>query len=213
MGRQASALPAGRNARSPRRKSELTKQRILTAAATVFRDKGYAHTRIADVAEEASTHAGAIYYYFASREELVEHVLAMAVTQLIEAVRSELAKLPPDADYRTKISTAIAAHLLHALTRDVFTAAFTRIHNQIAPDLHARYATHLHDYGHLWDALMRDAQTAGEIRADLDPRVMRLSLMGSMIWSLEWYREGRMTPEEIARQMSVAFFEGTGARP
>lgn len=212
MGEQGKIVPSGRSAKSPRRKSELTRQRILVAAATVFRDKGYAHTRIADVAAAANTHAGAIYYYFASREELVEEVLAIAVTQVTQAIRSELAKLPADATYRTKISTAIAAHLLHALTRDVFTAAFTRIHNQISPELHARYSTHLHEYGGVWDRLMRDAQKAGEIRGDLDPRVMRLSLMGSMIWSLEWYRDGGMTPEEIARQMSVTFFEGTAPR-
>lgn len=212
MGRQTSVAPAVGNARSPRRKSELTRQRILVAAATVFRDKGYAHTRIADVAEEANTHAGAIYYYFASREDLVEQVLAMAVSQLTAAVRTELTKLPADADYRTRISAAIAAHLLHALTRDVFTAAFTRIHNQISPELHTRYASHLHEYGELWDNLMREAQKAGQIRPDMDVSVMRLSLMGSMIWSLEWYREGRMTPEDIARQMSLTLFEGVAAK-
>jgi TetR/AcrR family transcriptional regulator, cholesterol catabolism regulator len=208
---QAKPRPAGEGVRSPRRKSELTRQRILEAAATIFRDKGYAHTRIADVAKEAETHAGAIYYYFASREELVEEVLVLASTRLLQAVKNELAKLPPDASYRQKVSAGIAAHLLHTLSRDVFTGAFSRIHNQISPELHDRYVSHLQDYGALWDGLLRDAQAAGEIRKDLDPSVMRLTLIGSMIWSLEWYREGRRTPEEIATQMSIAFFEGNGA--
>lgn len=193
---------------APRRKSELTRQRILEAAAKVFRDKGYAHTRIVDVAQEAQSHAGAIYYYFSSRDEMVEEVLVIATNRLYDAVHGELAALAPDVSFRERIRTAITAHLLHILTRDIFTAAFTRIHNQLSPEMHDRYAVHLHKYGGLWRALILDAIEAGELRTDLDPTVMRLCLMGSLIWSLEWYREGRMTPEEIGRQISVTFFEG-----
>lgn len=179
----------------------------------MFRDKGYAHTRITDVAAEAGTHAGALYYYFESREEMVEQMLVLATTRLLAAVEAELATLPPDASHRQRVTAAITAHLLHILSRDVFTAAFTRIHNQVSPELHDRYAIHLHRYGELWRKLLAAARDAGEIRGDLDLTVMRLTLMGSLIWSLEWYREGRMSPEEVAQQMSTTFFEGNRVQP
>lgn len=198
---------------TPPSKSELTRQRILEAAAKVFRDKGYAHTRIIDVAREAQSHAGAIYYYFESRDDLVEQVLVIATSSLYEAVRDELERLPEGASFRDKIEAAITAHLLHILTRDIFTAAFTRIHNQLSPELHDRYAVHLHKYGDLWRSLIQDAVAAGELRDDLDATVMRLTLMGSLIWSLEWYREGRMTPEALGRQVAATFFDGNGRRP
>ncbi|ORB76440.1 hypothetical protein BST46_30110, partial [Mycobacterium timonense] len=52
-----------------------TRARILDSAALIFRNKGYAGTRLSDVAAAANTQAGSLYYHFPSREELVEEVL------------------------------------------------------------------------------------------------------------------------------------------
>jgi TetR/AcrR family transcriptional regulator, cholesterol catabolism regulator len=51
-------------------KSARTRSRILDAAAHVLSVKGYAGTRLSDVADYAELQAPAIYYYFASREDL-----------------------------------------------------------------------------------------------------------------------------------------------
>ena len=42
----------------PLRKSEATRLRILDAAARVFAQRGYADTRLSDIAQEAGTFAG-----------------------------------------------------------------------------------------------------------------------------------------------------------
>src|SRR2546430_14186798 len=54
------------------RKSEETRERLLDAAAKVFRDKGYAGARLSDIAELAEMHTPGVYYYFPSKEDLVE---------------------------------------------------------------------------------------------------------------------------------------------
>ncbi|WP_131808905.1 TetR/AcrR family transcriptional regulator, partial [Mycolicibacter sinensis] len=48
-------------------KSERTRSRILDATAHVLSTKGFAGTRLTDVAEYAELQAPAIYYYYASR--------------------------------------------------------------------------------------------------------------------------------------------------
>ena len=42
--------------------------------------RGYAGTMLAEVAEEAATQSGSLYYHFDSREELIEEVLQQGVT-------------------------------------------------------------------------------------------------------------------------------------
>ena len=53
-------------------KSEQTRQRLLDAAAKVFRDKGYAGALLGDIAREAGMHTPGIYYYFDSKEHLIQ---------------------------------------------------------------------------------------------------------------------------------------------
>ncbi|MGD3110757.1 ScbR family autoregulator-binding transcription factor [Streptomyces sp. YGL11-2] len=61
-----------------------TRRTILEAAASVFDDRGYDRATIAEVLERAGVTKGALYFHFASKEELAlavleEHVVDIAV--------------------------------------------------------------------------------------------------------------------------------------
>ncbi|MEW1676657.1 ScbR family autoregulator-binding transcription factor [Streptomyces noursei] len=61
-----------------------TRRMILEAAASVFDDRGYDRATIAEVLERAGVTKGALYFHFASKEQLAlavlnEHVLDIAV--------------------------------------------------------------------------------------------------------------------------------------
>src|SRR5438105_9622567 len=74
-------------------KSARTRERILNAAAHVLSRKGYAGTRLSDVADQAEVQAPAIYYYFPSREALVEEVMWTGIARMREHVGQVLAAL------------------------------------------------------------------------------------------------------------------------
>ena len=63
-------------------KSQRTRTRILDAAAHVLSVRGFAGTRLTDVAEYAQLQAPAIYYYFASREILIEEVMFCGISDM-----------------------------------------------------------------------------------------------------------------------------------
>jgi AcrR family transcriptional regulator len=52
-------------------KAEETRERILDAALSLFRQRGFDETTMRDIAAEAGVATGAAYYYFRSKEELV----------------------------------------------------------------------------------------------------------------------------------------------
>ena len=52
-------------------KAEETRERILDAALTLFRQRGFDETTMREIAAEAGVATGAAYYYFRSKEELV----------------------------------------------------------------------------------------------------------------------------------------------
>jgi AcrR family transcriptional regulator len=197
---------------SPTPKSEQTRKRILDAAARLFRQKGYSEVTLDRIAAAAGTKAGSLYYYFRSREHLVQEVLALSMERTEVRVRARLAALPPQATFRDRIATAVREHLEQILLLDDYTVAFTRIIDQVPARVRRHAADSTRAYGRLWNELMRGAQKAGELRSDLDTSVSRMLLLGGMTWTLEWYKAGPLSPAQIADHAVTLFFEGMETR-
>ncbi|WP_342641488.1 TetR/AcrR family transcriptional regulator [Rhodoligotrophos ferricapiens] len=191
----------------------MTRARILDAAAHMFRHKGYALTRLSDIAKRARTRTSSIYYYFESREAIVTEVLRIANEQTAQFVLDAVSALPPDAPVREKITAAMRGHFAIVLSGNQYTWAHMRIFDQIPPKLREHFLRVLDDYAEVWRNLLDEAKAAGEIRDDLDLSVVRLLMLGMMNWSIEWYKpSGRFTPDELASQAAILLFEGVGAK-
>jgi AcrR family transcriptional regulator len=189
-------------------KAEITRGRILDAAAYVFRQKGYALTRLTDIAKRARTQTGSIYYHFESREAIVAEVLRIANERTKNEVTKAIAALPPDADVHDRITAAIHGHLAIVLSGDDYTSAHMRIFDQLPNKLREHFLRVLDESAELWRSLLLEAKSKGLVRDDLDLSVTRLLLIGMMNWSIEWYREGRLSPAQIADHIAILLFEG-----
>jgi AcrR family transcriptional regulator len=66
--------------------AEDTRRRILDAATELFNQRGYAGTSIRDIAERLGMTKGALYYHFASKDDLLQAM----VTPLVEAIATFL---------------------------------------------------------------------------------------------------------------------------
>lgn len=167
-------------------KSARTRARILDAAAHVLSAKGFAGTRLSDVADYAEIQAPAIYYYFGSREELIEEVMYCGVAELRRHVQDALNELPPETSALDRIMTAVEAHLRHELEISDYATASIRNSGQIPQHLRARQLKEEASYGRIWRRLFDNAQADGQIRADLDLRYAQLLALGALNWAAEW---------------------------
>jgi AcrR family transcriptional regulator len=198
----------------PGQKGIATRARILDAAAFVFRENGYAGTRLSDVATAAKTQAGSLYYYFSSREDLVEEVLRVGQERTSGYVRRRVAALPEDATPLDRLREAITAHLATILEIGDYTAATIRIIGQVPEEIRRRRLHEQREYGQYWRALVDNAQAAGQLRADLDGSAMRMFLLGAMNSAPDWFRPrapGGLTAEQFEDQVAVVFLQGIAA--
>lgn len=62
---------------------------ILQAAAACFERKGYQRTTMADIIRESGLSAGAIYVYFAGKQDIVRAVAQESVTARVEAITAQ----------------------------------------------------------------------------------------------------------------------------
>ena len=61
------------------RKGEKRKQELLTIAYRMFITRGYENTSVDDIIEEAGIAKGTYYYYFESKEQMLEEVIGMMI--------------------------------------------------------------------------------------------------------------------------------------
>ena len=66
--------------------------RLVTAATAVFAEKGYASTRVAEIAERAGVGKGTVYEYFSSKEELLFAVFESINEEISTRVSAALSK-------------------------------------------------------------------------------------------------------------------------
>ena len=191
------------------RSSNATRQRILDAAAKVFRDKGYAGARLADIAAAAGLRgAGSIYYHFPSRDALVEEVLRAGVAHTVEFVRGAVDALPAQASPGERVRTAMRAHLLCVLSIGDYTSANIRIFGQVPAGIRRKHLVAQRRYGAYFRQLLEAAQAAGEIRADVDLSVIRMLAFGAMNWSVEWFDAKGSGAERVADEFVGMVFRG-----
>jgi AcrR family transcriptional regulator len=195
------------------KKADATRQRVLDAAAKVFREKGYSGARLADIAAVADMQAGSLYYHFASREDLVEAVLRLGQERTNGLVRARVAALPEDTSHIDRLSEAIRAHLATILELGDYTSATIRIIGQVPDDIRRRRVADQREHGRYWQHLLQEAQDAGELRSDVDLSAVRMLMLGGLNSSTEWYDPGRgLQVDELGAQFATMFLDGLATR-
>ena len=74
------------------RKGERTRAQILEAALELFRERGYDETTMRAIAERAGVAVGNAYYYFRSKEHLIQAFYQQTHQEHLEASREILAR-------------------------------------------------------------------------------------------------------------------------
>jgi AcrR family transcriptional regulator len=167
--------------------------------------KGFAGTRLTDVAEYAEVQAPAIYYYFPSREDLIEEVMFCGINDMRHHLQKTLDALPPGTTPMDRIMAALEAHLRHELELSDYATASIRNSGQIPERLRKRQKKEDAAYGRIWQGLFADAVAVGQIRPELDAQLARLLVMGALNWAAEWWdpRRGSMDGIVANAQMLV----------
>ena len=80
------------------RRKEDRPQEITEAAFAAFAEKGYAGTRIEEVARRAGISKGLMYLYFKTKEELFKAVIRSVVVPQVELLERELDAATPSAE-------------------------------------------------------------------------------------------------------------------
>ena len=172
----------------PGRKSGLRKDvlssEVLDRAVGLFAQRGFAGTSLKDVADAVGLSRPAIYYYFPSKDALLE--------ELLTGVTVSAARILDNVEKRTDLSSidkiGAAAHdlVMWVTERRLHFIAIDRSENELpAPIL----AKHREAKRRVLSGMMRlieEAVAAGEARA-VDSRVTAFAIIGMCNWTAWWF--------------------------
>ena len=169
-------------------------QEILDAALAVFAARGYRNTRLEDVGEAAGVTKGAIYHYFANKEDL----LLRAIEQRSEEAFGRIEEILRD-------KTAPVSTRLRLVVRRWFgsvskerLAVVTLLLQGIAheaPDAFRRWlAGGPVASTRLIATLVREGQARGEFRPDADADVAARMLVSGLLQQTVWQQYAESVP-------------------
>jgi AcrR family transcriptional regulator len=100
-------MPESAEQRGPkfRRRAEARPDEVLDAALALFIEKGFAATRVEDIATRAGLSKGAVYLYFPSKESILEGLVRRAISPIADNALGMLRNYAGDP--RLVISTAL----------------------------------------------------------------------------------------------------------
>ncbi len=192
-------------------KSERTRERLLHAAAVTLSRLGYAGMRLVDVGEEAGVQAPAIYYYWPSREQLIEEVVTVGTVRLREYVAAALDAAPPGTSALDRLDIAIDAHLRQLMSESAFAHAVIRNISQLPAAIRSRQIVEERKYAEIWRGLFAEAVTSGELRSGLDPDLAQPLIIGILNWAAEWWSPKRSSIDAVVATAQSIVRHGVAA--
>lgn len=180
---------------------------LTDVALRVFAERGYDGASMDDVARAAGITKASIYHHVSGKEALLERGLSRALDALFAILAEPDVQRGRAFERLRLIVTRVAETTLRLLPEltVLFRARGTSKSERTALERRREFDRVVTD-------LVRAAQRDGDLRADLDPRLVVRLVFGMSNSVVEWYRPGGMLgAEHVTATVVGMVFEGIGA--
>lgn len=168
--------------------------KVLSAAASLFREQGYERTTVRDIAARVGIQSGSLFHHFASKEEILKAVMIDVIRFNTDRLRAAVEAAP---DTRGKLRALVECEL-QSIVGDTREAMAVLVYSWdgLSPANQEEVLGLRAVYEQLWLDVLAAARREGLI--DVDPFVMRRLLTGAISWSGTWFDpRGPMSTAEL----------------
>ncbi|WP_196073133.1 TetR/AcrR family transcriptional regulator [Nakamurella alba] len=192
-GRAGAAKPVERKPREDRW------QEIVAVATQIFYEKGYQGASLQDLADRVGILKGSVYYYIASKQDLLVAVIEEVHRAGIENIEKLAAT---EGNALTRLQRVVIGHIEHVARNLISTTVFLHELNSLSDENRARILGDAHSYQQVFRNLIVEGKREGVVREEIDAKIGALSILGSLNWIYRWYRDGGEFP---ARTIGLQF--------
>ena len=200
------------NAEARRGRPGYDRDGILAVAVEAFIEFGYDATSIAVLAERLGVSKSALYHHFASKEQILDRALGVALDGLESVLLESRATdgSAPDRTAADRLASVLRGAVLVLVDRLPYVTLLLRVRGNT--DVERRALARRRTFDRSVTQLVVDARDEGSLRADIDPRVAERLLFGMINSIVEWYRpEGPEDADRLADDVIAVAFGGLRA--
>ena len=185
---------------------EATRATLLEASVALFGERGFHNTTVEQITDRAGVTKGAFYHHFESKEDVLRQIHAEYADEMVRGARDVVAEdQRPIDQLRALIMRAVVTLGNYASHVAVFYQEYRFLSGK---SYAAIRAMHDEEEAILLDVIER-GKAAGELRPDVDPKLLMFAISGITAWTYQWYQEtGPTTLDEIATYMADTIMHG-----
>lgn len=189
-----------REGKGPSTRKQLMENEVLDHATRLFAEKGFAGTNLQDIATSMGLKRPALYYYFKSKDELLERLIVDATLGPAQELRAIAEQTSLD-----------ATHRLHAMARNMvhWVAAHTdrflllvKSESELSPEGSEAFNDGRRAALDEVTAVIQEGVESGQFR-QVDANIAAFGVWGICNWVAWWYRpDGRDSIETISAHLA-----------
>jgi TetR/AcrR family transcriptional regulator, cholesterol catabolism regulator len=188
---------------------------LLQIAGDVFKDKGFEAATLNDIAARFGTDRAAIYYYFASKDELFQEVFQATASKVLDENLAEAARIAA-----LDISAHERLRKLIELQITSYEENYPYVYVYIQEDMgkvafqSTPWAKEMVRKTRRFESIVTGVITEGirhgEFRSDLVVPLVAKTLFGMINWTHRWFKPGdrKYTSAQTIETFSAIFFDG-----
>jgi AcrR family transcriptional regulator len=184
---------------------------VLRAAIAVMAEKGYHGTSVRDIAVRAGLSPSALYYHFASKQELLATIMERGIEELLRRTRAALDAAGDDPAARLR--AIVRTHVLFHLEDQRGTMLGTSELRALEEPLRTRHLDKRHQQQHLFDDVVVQGAERGVFGTPIPLEASR-AVVVMCTGVAGWFSpDGPLTRTEIASRYERLALDMVGAAP
>lgn len=173
--------------------SEQTRKQIIETATKLFARKGFYGTSISDLTKAVGLTKGALYHHFEDKDALFFAVVESVQNTWEKAVANEVVS---EKDSLAQISILFEKHADLLSKNEFMCLVMSNLMNEME-SVNPKYSSILEDVYEEFvlfvEQIIKAGQSNGEIRPDLDPKLLSLNIVG-ILKGIGCYPKLKRTP-------------------
>ena len=163
------------------------KTTIKSVCIDLFFKKGYFATSISDIAGGSGIQKASIYYHYASKEDLLFHILKSTMDDLTTALKQRLAVTQ---DIEQRMRAAVRSHVCFHLERQKENFIANTELRGLTAEHYRSIVKKRDEYESIFQDLIRQGTDEG-VFADVDVKILSYAILTLCTAGATWYKSKR----------------------
>lgn len=202
--------------RPPKSAVGVTRERVIEAAAGLFREHGYEKTSMTAIAKELGVTSAALYYHFEAKEQILYAYLEAGFEDVLARTEQAMTATEPRDRLHQFVRTYVLFDLGELEGTSVYAPAvfgYFQLVRSLGPAEQKRLGKLQRAYLDLLRSTIRAGNASGDFACE-DVDAAAFAIIGMSAYAMNWYRPGhRLRAAEVAERFAGYAISIAGGTP